>query len=169
MTQTMEPKTTFITDEMLNRFRERAPRYDRENAFFQEDWDEVKASGFLTALVPTEFGGAGWNLSRYSREIGRMAQYAPATALAVNMHSYWIGIAAEMRRMGDPSLEWLLKEAAAGEIFAAGHAESGQRPPRLPFDRESGAGGGRLQDHRAQDVREPDTGVDALRLPLDDG
>ncbi len=129
MTQTMEPKTSFITDEMLNRFRERAPRYDRENAFFQEDWDEVKASGFLTALVPTEFGGAGWNLSRYSREIGRMAQYAPATALAVNMHSYWIGIAAEMRRMGDPSLEWLLKEAAAGEIFAAGHAESGNDLP----------------------------------------
>jgi alkylation response protein AidB-like acyl-CoA dehydrogenase len=125
----MARPTTFITDDMLNRFRERAPIYDRENRFFQEDWDEVKASGFLTCLVPTEFGGAGWDLATYVKEIQRMAEYAPATALAVNMHSYWIGIAAEMRRLGDPSLEWLLKEAAAGEIFAAGHAESGNDLP----------------------------------------
>jgi alkylation response protein AidB-like acyl-CoA dehydrogenase len=34
-----------------------------------------------------------------------------------------------MRRLGDPSLEWLLKEAAEGEIFAAGHAETGNDLP----------------------------------------
>ncbi len=128
MTMT-EERTTFITDDMLDRFRERAAGYDRDNRFFQEDWDEIKASGFLTCLVPTEFGGAGWSVARYAKELQRMAEYAPATALAVNMHSYWVGIAAEMRRLGDPSLEWLLKEAAAGEIFAAGHAESGNDLP----------------------------------------
>jgi alkylation response protein AidB-like acyl-CoA dehydrogenase len=31
--------------------------------------------------------------------------------------------------MGDPSLEWILREAAAGEIFAAGHGESGNDLP----------------------------------------
>ena len=36
-----------------------APGYDRNNTFFQEDWDEIRASGFLTVLVPEEFGGAG--------------------------------------------------------------------------------------------------------------
>ncbi len=125
---TME-RPTMINDEMLARFRERAPGYDRDNTFFQEDWDEIKASGFLTVLVPKEFGGAGWTLPQYVRELQRIAEYAPATALAVNMHSYWVGIAAEMRRLGDPSLEWVLKEAAAGEIFAAGHAESGNDLP----------------------------------------
>jgi alkylation response protein AidB-like acyl-CoA dehydrogenase len=45
------------------------------------------------------------------------------------MHLYWTGVAADMRRMGDPSLEWLLKEAAAGEVYAAGHGEVGNDMP----------------------------------------
>lgn len=125
------PATTsrYLTDDMLQRFRQRAPTYDRDNRFFQEDWDEIRASGFLTALVPSEFGGGGLSVAEYVREIQRLAEFAPATALAVNMHEYWVGIAAEMRRLGDPTLEWLLKEAAAGEIFAAGHAETGNDLP----------------------------------------
>jgi alkylation response protein AidB-like acyl-CoA dehydrogenase len=47
------------------------------------------------------------------------------------MHVYWIGVAADLRRRGDTSLEWLLREAAAGEILAAGHAESGNDVPVL--------------------------------------
>jgi alkylation response protein AidB-like acyl-CoA dehydrogenase len=47
------------------------------------------------------------------------------------MHIYWIGVAADLWRRGDPSLEWILREAAAGEIFAAGHAESGNDIPVL--------------------------------------
>src|SRR5439155_16959239 len=52
-------------------------------------------------------------------------------ALAVNMHLYWTGVAADLWRRGDASLEWMLREAAAGEIFAAGHAESGNDVPVL--------------------------------------
>jgi alkylation response protein AidB-like acyl-CoA dehydrogenase len=118
-----------LSDDLLERCRQRAPGYDRENKFFQEDWDEIKATGFLKALVPKEFGGLGMNLIEYSREIQRLAQAAPATALAVNMHEYFVGIAAEMRRLGDPSLTWILEEAAQGEIFAAGHAEVGNDLP----------------------------------------
>jgi alkylation response protein AidB-like acyl-CoA dehydrogenase len=40
-------------------------------------------------------------------------------------------VAADLWRRGDVSLEWLLREAAAGEIFAAGHAESGNDLPVL--------------------------------------
>jgi alkylation response protein AidB-like acyl-CoA dehydrogenase len=60
-----------------------------------------------------------------------LAYHAPATALAVNMHLYWIGVAADLWRRGDVSLEWILREAAASEIFAAGHAESGNDVPVL--------------------------------------
>jgi alkylation response protein AidB-like acyl-CoA dehydrogenase len=126
---TTERQATLISDDMLARFRERAPGYDRDNKFFQEDWDEIKASGFLTVLVPQDLGGQGWSLPEYVKVLQRIAEYAPATALAVNMHSYWVGIAAEMRRLGDPSLEWILKETMQGEIFAAGHAESGNDLP----------------------------------------
>ena len=45
------------------------------------------------------------------------------------MHLYWTGVAADLYRAGDKSLVWLLEEAAAGEIFAAGHGESGNDLP----------------------------------------
>ena len=61
----------------------------------------------------------------------RLGYYAPADALAVNMHIYWTGIAADLWRAGDRSLEWLLRAAAGGAIFAAGHAESGNDIPVL--------------------------------------
>src|SRR5690348_2306932 len=108
--------TSVLTDDMLQRFRERAPIYDRENRFFDEDFEELRRAGYLTINVPQDLGGDGLSLLQVNREQRRLAYYAPATALAVNMHLYWIGVAADLRRMGDPSLEWLLREAAAGEI-----------------------------------------------------
>src|SRR3546814_16386359 len=61
----------------------------------------------------------------------RLARYAPATALAMTMHSYWVGIAVEMERAGDTSLRWVLEAALAGEVFAAGNAETGNDIPVL--------------------------------------
>ncbi|MBV9174326.1 MAG: acyl-CoA/acyl-ACP dehydrogenase [Chloroflexi bacterium] len=116
---------------MLARFRERAPIYDRENRFFQEDFEDLRRAGYLTIAVPHEFGGRGLNLAQVIREQRRLAHYAPATALAVNMHVYWTGVAADLRKMGDSSLEWMLREAAEGEIFAAGHGEAGNDLPLL--------------------------------------
>ncbi len=45
----------------LDRCHERAPVYDRENRFFQEDFDELKDAGYLLMSVPREFGGHGRN------------------------------------------------------------------------------------------------------------
>lgn len=120
-----------LTEAMLERFASRAAGYDRENRFFTEDFEELRAANYLLLPVPSEFGGAGMTLAEVCREQRRLAYHAPATALAVNMHLYWVGIAADLWRRGDASLEWLLREAAAGEIFAAGHAESGNDVPVL--------------------------------------
>lgn len=120
-----------LSEEKLARFATRAAAYDRENRFFQEDFDELRASKYLLLPVPLEFGGAGMTLAEVCREQRRLAYYAPATALAINMHLYWVGIAADLWRRGDHSLEWILREAAAGEIFAAGHAETGNDIPVL--------------------------------------
>ena len=120
-----------LTEEMLARFASRAASYDRENRFFAEDFEELRAAKYLLLPLPSEFGGPGMTLAEVCREQRRLAYHAPATALAVNMHLYWIGIAADLWRRGDTSLEWLLREAAAGEIFAAGHAESGNDIPVL--------------------------------------
>jgi alkylation response protein AidB-like acyl-CoA dehydrogenase len=120
-----------LSEEMLARFASRAASYDQENRFFEEDFEELRATKYLLLPLPVEFGGAGMTLAEVCREQRRLAYHAPATALAVNMHLYWIGVAADLWRSGDASLEWLLREAAAGEIFAAGHAESGNDVPLL--------------------------------------
>ena len=120
-----------LTQEMLTRFDSRAATYDRENRFFDQDFEELRTAKYLLLPVPTDFGGAGLSLAEVCREQRRLAYYAPATALAVNMHLYWVGVAADLWRRGDISLEWLLRDAAAGEIFAAGHAESGNDIPVL--------------------------------------
>ncbi len=127
MTATMTREV--LTEDMINRFGERAAKHDAENTFFAEDFEELRQSGYLKMAVPEELGGLGYSLAEVCKQQRRLAYRAPATALATNMHLYWTGVAADMRRMGDASLEWLLREAAAGEVFAAGHGEVGNDLP----------------------------------------
>jgi alkylation response protein AidB-like acyl-CoA dehydrogenase len=122
---------SLLSDEMLARFAARAPQYDAENRFASEDFQELREAGYLLLNVPAEFGGYGRTLAEVAREQRRLAYHAAPTALAVNMHLYWTGVAADLWRAGDESLGWLLEEAARGEIFAAGHAESGNDVPVL--------------------------------------
>jgi alkylation response protein AidB-like acyl-CoA dehydrogenase len=127
----MPTNESVLSDDMLRAFAERCGRYDRENRFFQEDFDDLKRAGYLTMAVPKELGGRGMNLAQVAREQRRLGYYAPATALGINMHIYWVGLVADLWRNGDRSAEWLLKEAMAGEVFNAGHAERGNDIPGL--------------------------------------
>lgn len=120
-----------LTDEQLQRFWERAPGYDRDNRFFDEDFAELRDAGYLNLAVPEELGGGGLGLAQACTAQRRLAYHAAPTALAVNMHIYWTGVAADLWRAGDRSLEWLLKASVEGEVFAAGHAESGNDLPVL--------------------------------------
>lgn len=124
-------RARILSDELLQRFATRVGVYDRENRFFTEDFNDLRKSGYLTCNVPKELGGQGMTLAEVCREQRRLAYYAPATALGINMHVYWVGVAADLWRSGDKSLEWILREAMAGEIFAAGHAERGNDLPVL--------------------------------------
>ncbi|MET4783090.1 acyl-CoA dehydrogenase family protein [Glaciihabitans sp. UYNi722] len=116
---------SILDDDLLARIHDRAAGYDRDNAFFAEDLAELTAVGYLRALVPTELGGLGLSLLELAHEQVRLASAAPATALAVNMHLVWTGIAKTLRDRGDDSLEFVLREAAAGEVFAFAISEAG--------------------------------------------
>lgn len=115
---------------MLERFRERAAGYDSENRFFAEDFAELRASGYLAAVVPEEFGGAGLSLEELVLAQRRLAAHAPATALGVNMHLVWVQVARFLSDRGlggeaEGSLDWVLRDAVAGEVFAFGISEAG--------------------------------------------
>jgi alkylation response protein AidB-like acyl-CoA dehydrogenase len=116
---------TLLDDHLLARIRERAAGYDRENLFFDEDLAELREAGYLRILVPTRFGGLGWGLDDSVRAQMRLAGAAPATALAVNMHLVWTAVAKILADRGDDSLEFLQREAGAGEIFGFGISEAG--------------------------------------------
>jgi len=114
-----------LPDALLERIRGRAAGYDRDNAFFHEDLEELAAAGYLKIFVPASDGGLGLGLSAAAQLQRRLATAAPATALAVNMHLVWTGVAHVLAARGDSSLDFVLKEAAQGEIFAFGNSEAG--------------------------------------------
>src|SRR6476469_6130338 len=149
MTTIAKPRS-ILSDALLDSCAARAAIYDRENRFFTEDWEELKQAGYLMAAIPTEFGGLGLSLAEVAREQSRLAYRSPATALATNMHFYWTGVAADLYRAGDTSLKFVLEEAAAGEIFAAGHGESGNDFPLLASSSraERVSGGYRFYGHK---------------------
>jgi len=136
MTMTTETPTALVaedvlTEEMLCRFDERTADYDKTNRFFTEDFEELRRSGYLSASIPTDLGGAGLDLAAINRLQRRIAYVAPATAVAVNMHHYFVGLCADLHRSGDPSGDWVLQQAADGHVFAAGHGEAGNDIPVL--------------------------------------
>src|SRR5438045_9095751 len=105
----MEVREQILSDKLLYQFAERAGAYDRENRFFHEDFDDLRDAGYLTMPVPKELGGAGLTIAQVCREQRRLGYYAPATGLGINMHLYWVGVAAALWRQGDRSLEWTLQ------------------------------------------------------------
>ncbi|QAY62099.1 acyl-CoA dehydrogenase [Xylanimonas allomyrinae] len=114
-----------LDDDLLLTIRGRAAIHDRRNDYFDDDLADLKRAGYLAALVPADLGGPGLGLADVAREQGRLAGAAPATALAVNMHHVWTGVARFLHDRGDASMDWLLEEARDGEVFAFGYSEAG--------------------------------------------
>ncbi|WP_246165394.1 acyl-CoA dehydrogenase family protein [Arthrobacter yangruifuii] len=132
-----------LSPDLLERLRSRAAGYDESNSFFTEDLEDLRAAGYLALFTPAAEGGAGLDIPGVVVCQRRLASAAPATALAVNMHLVWCGVAHLLALRGDNSLDFVLREAAAGELFAFGISEPGN--PAVLFDSHTAAqptGGG---------------------------
>ena len=116
---------TLLTDDLLAAVHDRAAAHDADNTFPDDDLADLKAAGYLRAFVPVDLGGAGLTLEEVAREQARLAAAAPATALSVNMHLVVTGMAARLHGAGDHSMDFVLTDAAAGEVFAFGNSEAG--------------------------------------------
>mgnify|MGYP000007999186 FL=1 len=100
---------------LLERIRGRASGYDEDNRFFQEDLDELRAAGYLRPRP----------LDQMVADQRLLAAHAPATALGLGMHFTWMGVAQTLAAEGDESLQFVLDDAEAGELFAFGVSEKG--------------------------------------------
>ena len=114
-----------LDTQMLERFRARAAAYDAENTFCIDDFNELKDAGYLRAMLPAERGGFGWGMETMTAAQRLLGAHAPATALAVNMHLVWTGVATLLAARGDNRLDMVLDWVAAGEVMAFGVSEAG--------------------------------------------
>ena len=114
-----------LPDELLERIRSRAAATDASNSFCDDDLADLREAGYLTVLVPADRGGLGLGLAEATQLQARLATAAPATALAVNMHLVWTGVAKVMRDRGLDALSFVQSGAAAGQLFAFGISEAG--------------------------------------------
>ncbi len=114
-----------LSEDLLAAIHRRAADYDERNTFFTEDLRDLSAAGYLGAGVPTQMGGLGQTLAQVAQLQHRLAGAAPATALAINMHQVWVAVAALLHHRGDDSLDFVLRGALEGEVFAFGISEPG--------------------------------------------
>lgn len=114
-----------LPDDLLERIRGRAASVDAQNRFPEEDLAELVDAGYLGLLVPADLGGAGLGLAEVAVLQQRLATAAPATALAINMHLVWTGVAKVLADRGIDALRFVHEGAVAGEVFAFGISEAG--------------------------------------------
>ena len=115
----------FLSDELLGEIHSRAARYDAENTFPEEDYDQLREAGYYAAFVPEEFGGSGLTLSEIAAEQSRLAKAAPGTALGINMHQIIVGLGRMLVDAGRSEGEQILRDAADGHLFGFGISEPG--------------------------------------------
>lgn len=132
MTRCLTPRQQELVDlagKLADTFADRAAEHDRDNTFPTENYDDLRAAGFLRLTVPVELGGQGASLGELVPVLERLAMGDGSTALAVAMHMSPIGQWASVwRRTGDPALADLLKMAADDRlIWASLTSEPGMR------------------------------------------
>ena len=68
-------------------FTTRAAAHDRDASHPVENYDRLRAEGFLTLTVPCEWGGEGASFLDHTIAYEALGQGCPSTALAFNMHA----------------------------------------------------------------------------------
>jgi L-evernosamine nitrososynthase len=111
-----------------------AERHDREGSFPTEVFESMKASGFLAAAVPEEFGGLGLESAHdLATGLTRLGYGDGSTSIATNMHLSFGLIGTRMlhgaREVGDDEtrtrMEGYLSLLGGGAIGMANATEAG--------------------------------------------
>lgn len=121
-----------VSRALAKRFAPRAADYDREARFPRENFDDMRAAGLISMMVPTGFGGLGATFLIYTQALEQLGAGDASTALAFNMHNIAIGSLAELDldrlegRRGQAMVafrDWVFGEACRGRVFASATSE----------------------------------------------
>ncbi len=67
-------------------FRARTARFDEENRFPSENYDDLRDAGLMALTVPTDHGGIGADPVTYVGVLAEISKGCAATGLTFNMH-----------------------------------------------------------------------------------
>jgi alkylation response protein AidB-like acyl-CoA dehydrogenase len=115
-----------LASRLADEFRATAAELDRSGLFPFANYQRMRQTGYLRAGVPTELGGLGWGLLELAHAQQALARGCASTALAVNMHQFQVGYAADTWRATRPAaVEALLRRVAQeGIVLASTGAEA---------------------------------------------
>ena len=143
--------------ELAADFATRSSEHDRDASHPIENYDRLRAEGFLELTVGKEWGGAGASFLDHTIAYEALGQGCPSTALAFNMHASVVMPvlqSPEVGRGGESSCiaDLVVRQRQADRRqFLRARTHLADR--RAPAQRAGAAGRRRLQRHRAQDVR----------------
>lgn len=172
-------KVVELAEQHAAEARARASEHDSDGTFPYEAIDAMKASGFLTAGVPQEFGGGGVSsIHDMMVATNRLGRADGSLAIAVNMHFSVVLIASRLlrgaRERGDAeasALELFLGALGSGFIAMANATESGTdvRHPMTEVTRVEG--GWRVDGHKTFGTLSPvaDVMIVPARMRREDG
>ncbi|MCE7938336.1 acyl-CoA dehydrogenase [bacterium] len=100
-------------------FEQRAPAYDRDDAFVAENYATLKQHRFLAAAIPAELGGGGVSHAGMCDILRVLAQYCGSTALALSMHQHLLAANVWKYRRGQGAEEMLRRVAAQQPVLVS--------------------------------------------------
>ncbi len=113
--QTEQPNWLALMMELGKDFANRASHYDQAGVFVYENYEQLKAHRFFSAMVPEELGGGGMSHAEMCGMIRLMAHYCSSTALAFSMHQHLIAATVwKYKHKGEGAA--LLKRVAAEQL-----------------------------------------------------
>ena len=108
---TYPPVSSTAAADLAQRIAPFAAVHDRDGTFVHEAFELLRAEGFVSALVPEEFGGSGVTHAEAGRILTELARGCPSTAVTLSMHYHLVATQVWRHKHGQPAGAVLRKVA----------------------------------------------------------
>lgn len=92
VTETPSKQWLDLIDQLGDQLAENGIAHDQADTFVADNYQLLKAQGFLTAMIPKVLGGAGVSFTDMCAILVKIAKYCPSTALALSMHQHLLAV-----------------------------------------------------------------------------
>ncbi len=113
-----------LAEELAGELATRAADVDRDGRFPTENIELLRDRGYMKLPVPVELGGGGVDLETMCHAQRVLASGCASTALAVNMHLFGLGAAAEALTDGQLEARMVLQLAGQGIVIGGSFTDA---------------------------------------------